>query len=76
MIRKQQIDLLQRADDRTGKLTAFVKALLEVTRIKLSKEIKMEYFSFKDMLSDTVSNIMSKARYKNIWYYSLRMTDL
>ena len=65
-LNERQTDLLQRADERTGKLLFFVKTLLEITRIKLSKEIKMEYFSFKDMLSHTIASTMSKARHKNI----------
>ena len=63
---ERQMDLLQRADERTGKLMFFVKALLEITRIKLSTEIRMEYFSFSDLLSDTINSIMPKARTKGI----------
>lgn len=66
ILNEKQMNLLQRADERTGKLLFFVKALLEVTRIKLSREIKMEYFSFQDTLSDVIAHIASKARDKNI----------
>ena len=62
----KQLDLIQKAVHRTSKLTIFVKALLETTRIKLSKEIKMDYFSFKDVLSEAVSYIALKAKDKNI----------
>ncbi len=62
----KQLDLIRRASRRTAKLIFFVKALLEITRIKLSSEIKMDYFSFKDTLSETVSLFESKARDKNI----------
>ena len=61
-----QLDLIQRAVQRVTKLMFFVKALLEITRIKLSKEIKMEYFSFKDALSESINNITAKAKDKNI----------
>jgi len=62
----KQFDLVQRAVRRTAKLMFFVRALLEITRIKLSKEIKMDFFSFKDVLSETVDYITVKARDKNI----------
>jgi len=62
----QQSDLVQRAVQRTAKLMFFVKALLEITRIKLSKEIKMDYFSFKDTLSEALAYIASKAKDKDI----------
>lgn len=62
----RQFDLVSRAASRAGKLMTFVKALLEITRIKLSKEIKSEQFSFKDALSDAVASISAKAKDKNI----------
>ncbi len=62
----KQLDLVQRAARRTAKLMFFVKALLAITRIKLSKEIKMDYFSFKDMLSEAISYVASKAKDKDI----------
>ncbi|NQT46259.1 MAG: HAMP domain-containing histidine kinase [Candidatus Omnitrophica bacterium] len=65
-LNEKQRDLLQRADMRTGKLMFFVKALLEVTRIKLSRQIKVEYFSFGEMVKEAVANIQSKARDKNL----------
>jgi signal transduction histidine kinase len=65
-LNERQMNLLQRADERVQKLLFFVRALLEVTRIKLSKEIKMDFFSFSEMLSETVKNIAPKAGNKNI----------
>ena len=62
----KQFDLVRRASERSAKLMFFVKALLEITRIKLSKEIKMEYFYFKDALSEAIAYIDSKAKDKNI----------
>lgn len=62
----RQFDLVQRAAERSAKLMFFVKALLEITRIKLSKELKMDYFSFRDMLSEAITHIISKAKDKNI----------
>lgn len=62
----KQLDLVQRAVQRTAKLIFFVKALLEVTRIKLTKEVKMDYFDFQNLLSEVIANISSKAKGKNI----------
>lgn len=62
----KQFDLVQRAIQRTAKLMSFVKALLEITHIKLSKEMKTGYFSFKDMLSETIAYVSAKAKDKNI----------
>ncbi|MFQ5951884.1 MAG: sensor histidine kinase [Candidatus Omnitrophota bacterium] len=69
-LNEEQMDLLRRADRRTEKLSFFVKALLEITRIKLSKKIKMEFFPFKDMLSEAIDNISLKAKSKNIFISS------
>jgi len=62
----RQMDLVQRAVQRTVKLTFFVKALLEITRIKLSQELKTEYFSFKDLLAEAISYVSLKSKDKNI----------
>lgn len=61
-----QFDLVERAAKRTAKLMFFVKALLQITRIKLSKEVKMEYFSLRDSVSEAVNYTSSKAKDKNI----------
>jgi len=65
-LNEKQMNLLQRADERAGKLMFFVKALLEVTSIKLSKEIRMGQFDFNDMLKDAIHVITRKAGNKNI----------
>lgn len=65
-----QLNLLQRADERTAKLLFFIKALLEITRIKLTREIKMDYFFFKDAVSEVIASVTQKAQSKNIALYS------
>lgn len=62
----KQFDLVKRAVHRTEKLTFFVKALLHITRIKLSKEIKTDYFSLKTLIPEVIGYISSKAKDKNI----------
>ncbi|MBU4342447.1 MAG: HAMP domain-containing histidine kinase [Candidatus Omnitrophica bacterium] len=69
-LNEKQMNLLQRADERAGKLMFFVKALLEVTSIKLSKEIRMGHFDFSDMLKDAIHTIARKAGNKNIFLSS------
>ncbi len=62
----KQFDLVQRAAQRTAKLMSFVVALLQITRIKLYKEMKMEYFSLKDSVLEAIDDTGSKAKAKNI----------
>ena len=62
----KQKDLIQRSSDRMGKLMFFVKALLEITRIKLSKEIEMDYFSLRKTVENAVNIVEAKARNKDI----------
>lgn len=62
----KQMDLIQRAVNRTLGLIFFVRALLEITRIKLNREIKMDYAHFKNMVSEAISSITSKAENKGI----------
>lgn len=62
----QQSDLIRRATMRTGKLMQFAKALLEITRIKLSKEFKVDYFTIKEAVDNALSFISLKAENKDI----------
>lgn len=62
----KQFDLVQRAVRRTAKLMSFVKALLQITRIKLSKEMKMEYFSLRDSCLEAINDTSAKAKAKFI----------
>jgi signal transduction histidine kinase len=61
-----QKDLLGRAVERTNKLLLFVKALLEITRIKLSRNIGMEYFSLKKTVDNAIAFVDARARDKGI----------
>jgi len=65
-LNERQLDLLKRASERTNKLIFFIKALLEITRLKLIKEIKRDYFSFKEVVSEAINYISPKAKDKNI----------
>jgi len=61
-----QKDLLDRAVERTNKLLFFVKALLEITRIKLSRDIGMEYFSLKKTVDNAIALVEEKAKVKGM----------
>lgn len=65
-LNSKQSDLVRRAVDRTVKLVFFVKALLETTRIRLNREIKISHFSFKDAFYEAISYVETKAKEKNI----------
>jgi len=65
-LNEKQANLLQRADDRTAKLMVFVKALVEITRIKLAQEIEFDYFSLKDTIESAINFVDTKARNKGI----------
>ncbi|MDP3790943.1 MAG: HAMP domain-containing sensor histidine kinase [Candidatus Omnitrophota bacterium] len=62
----KQFDLVRRAAHRTSKLMFFVRALLQITRIKLSKNILMEDFPLEDIISEAITAASSKAKDKNI----------
>lgn len=62
----KQSDLIQRAVQRTTKLLFFVRALLEITRIKLSKELKMESFCVKEAIREAISSVEMRAKGKNV----------
>ncbi|MFH1593281.1 MAG: HAMP domain-containing sensor histidine kinase [Candidatus Omnitrophota bacterium] len=65
-LNRRQKDLLERANKRTGKLLFFVRALLEITNIKLSEHIKMEPFSVKSMLASSITSVEARAKSKDI----------
>ena len=62
----KQADLIQRADQRTGKLVFFVRMLLELTRMKLSREITMDYFPIQDTIKNAISHVEARSKEKSI----------
>jgi signal transduction histidine kinase len=65
-LNEQQEDFINRADDRTRKLTYFVKALLKLTKVRLTDNLEMEIFSLKDTIYDVVATVADKAHDKSI----------
>lgn len=65
-LNEKQKNLLQRAYDRTNKLTIFVRALLEVTRIKLARDIEFTRFSLKKTVENAVNVVEPNAKIKGV----------
>jgi signal transduction histidine kinase len=63
---EQQADFVDRAHDRTKKLTKFVKALLRLTEMRLSDKFEMASFPLKNTVSSTIESVRTKAEDKNI----------
>nr|MBU1328690.1 hypothetical protein [Candidatus Omnitrophota bacterium] len=61
-----QKDLIRRAGERTSKLIFFIKALLDITRIKLSKDIEMKEFSLVKTAESAIILVDPKAKAKGI----------
>jgi signal transduction histidine kinase len=59
-------DFVDRAQNRTGRLTEFVKNLLELTRRRLAGTIDMANFSLTDSLNKAVADVTTKAVSKAI----------
>lgn len=59
-------EFIDRAYNRTVKLTQFVKELLHLTNIRMSKEFEMSTFSLKDSILDVVNTVKTNAEQKSI----------
>ncbi len=65
-LNEKQKDLLFRAEKRAGKLLFFVRALLEITKIKLTRELKLAEFSFRESMKGILEDINLRAKNKNL----------
>lgn len=65
-LNEKQKNMLFRARDRADKLLFFVRALLEITRIKLDKGLKMDVFSFPGAMRAIIEDISARAKAKGI----------
>src|SRR3989338_11575181 len=65
-LNEKQKDLIERARGRTNKLLSFVRALLEITRIKLSRQIEMGNFSLRKAVENAINFVDTKAKDKGI----------
>ena len=62
----QEADLIRRAHKRAVKLTDFVKALLRLTRMRLTDTSEMDVFSLRDALHGAVSSVQPQVQEKSI----------
>jgi signal transduction histidine kinase len=67
-LNNKQTDLLQRAKQRTQRLIFFIRALLEITRIKLTRGLKLEEFFLPAVVQGLSDNIKIRAKAKKISY--------
>jgi signal transduction histidine kinase len=63
---EQQADFVDRAHDRTKKLTKFVKALLRLTEMRLSDKFEMAHFPLKNTVSSAIESVRTKVDDKKI----------
>jgi len=64
-LNEKQKGLLFRAKGRAAKLLFFVKALLEITKIKLTRKLKIETFSLAELIETISDDIKMRAKDKN-----------
>lgn len=65
-IGEQPADFVNRAYLRTQKLTAFVRMLLKLTRLRLSGTVGRDGFALADVVRDAVNAVRSQAQAKSI----------
>jgi signal transduction histidine kinase len=65
-LNEKQVDFLRSANERTRKLTSFVKALLRLTQLRLSNSLEMEMFSLKNTINAALETVQTKAQDKTI----------
>jgi signal transduction histidine kinase len=65
-LNEKQTDLIQRAHRRAEKCLAFIRALLKLTRMKMTGKLEMNYFSFKNVVFNVIAAVENRAGEKNI----------
>lgn len=75
-ISKEQDNMLQRAKKRSSRLIVYVNALLEITKLKLTKELKMEYFEFSKMIQEISGHVKSRVERKEISFIVDAASDI
>ncbi|MFH1752551.1 MAG: HAMP domain-containing sensor histidine kinase [Candidatus Omnitrophota bacterium] len=62
----KQMDMLLRANERTGKLLFFIRALLELSSIKLNEHAKRQPFSVSETVKNAVACVRPRAEHKGV----------
>ncbi len=65
-LNEQQTDFINRADNRTRKVTLFVKTLLNLTQMRLSDKLEMAVFSLRNTIFNALASVEAKAQDKPI----------
>jgi len=65
-LNKKQLDFVDRAHNRTKKLTRFVRTLLRLTQMRLSDKFEMAHFLLKETIENAVAAVNTKAEEKSI----------
>ncbi|MBN1457226.1 MAG: HAMP domain-containing histidine kinase [Sedimentisphaerales bacterium] len=65
-LNEQQIDLIERSYRRAGKCTAFIAALLKLTKMKMTNTLEMERFSLKKAIFNALAAVQNRALRKEI----------
>jgi len=65
-LNEKQADFIDRAHNRTCKVTKFVRTLLELTQMRLSKNLEMSVFSLPDVVDNALETVKIKIQSKSI----------
>ncbi|MHC4130947.1 MAG: sensor histidine kinase [Planctomycetota bacterium] len=65
-LNEKQSDMVERAHRRADKCLSFIRALLKLTRMKMTGKLEMEHFSFKNAVFNVISSGENRATEKNI----------
>jgi signal transduction histidine kinase len=65
-LNENQKDLVERAYRRTSKCSAFIAALLRLTRMKLTGRLDMEPFSLRNCIFNSLASVQNRAQSKSI----------
>ena len=65
-LNESQADFINRAHDRTKKLTNFVTALLKLTQMRLSNKLVMESFPLKNTIDNALATVKTKVENRSI----------
>jgi signal transduction histidine kinase len=65
-LNEMQTKFMDKAVNRTGQLTNFVRELLNLTQMRLSGRFDMEAFSLPDVISKSLAGIATRAKEKSI----------
>jgi signal transduction histidine kinase len=65
-LNEKQSDFMNRARNRTGQLTGFVKELLNLTQMRLSGRLEMQAFSLPECICKALAGVAGRAQEKSI----------